>query len=171
MEPSASTLLKRIETLEHVNAIKDLKARYWTSVDRQRLDDVRDCFVPEGAVVDFDGVPRCENRDAFIAIIREQGCRPGLYNMHHGQNPRIRVTGPAEATGLWDVYFFSIDAGARITIQMSGDYEDRYVLQGGRWMIQSTRFRQTSFLMQKIDEKGCPTVITLGQQNLHAFGQ
>ena len=171
MEPSVSELMRRIENLEHVNAIKDLKARYWTSVDRQKLDDVRDCLAPEGAVVDFEGVPRCDNRDAFIAIIREQGCRPGLHNMHHGQNPQIQITGPAEAKGTWDVYFFSIDTAARTTIQMSGEYDDRYVLKNGRWWIQTTQFRQTSFLMQKIDEKGGSTVISLGEQNLKAFGQ
>lgn len=171
MEPSVSELARRVEVLEHINAIKDLKARYWSSVDRQRLDDVRDCFAAEGAVIDFEGVARCETREAFIAVIKEQGCRPGLYNMHHGQNPRIQVTGPAEAKGAWDVYFFSIDAAARITIQMSGEYDDRYVLKDGRWWIQTTRFRQTSFLMQKIDENGAPTVTSLGEQNLQAFGQ
>jgi hypothetical protein len=170
MEPSLTELARRVETLEHVNAIKELKARYWTAMDRQKLDEARDCFVATGAVVDFEGVPLCNDRDAFIEVVRAQGCRPGLYNMHHGQNPRIKITGPAEAEGLWDVNFRSIDAVSRITIQMSGDYVDRYVLENGRWLIQKTQFRQTSFLMQKIDEKGAPTVVTLGEANLHAFG-
>src|SRR6266700_3636328 len=49
MEPTLAELAKRIETLEHVNAIKDLKARYWSCVDRMKLDDVRDCFAAQGA--------------------------------------------------------------------------------------------------------------------------
>ena len=90
--------------------------------------------------------------------------------MHHGQNPRIRMTGANEAEGLWDVYFASVDTVDRTTIQMSGGYVDRYVYQDGRWWIASTQFRQTSFLMQKFDEKGVPSVVSLGDADEHAFG-
>ena len=170
MEPSIAELARRIETLEHINAIKDLKSRYWASADRQRLDEVRDCYLPKGAVIDFQGVPLCKDREEFIAVLKAQGGKKGFHSMHHGQNPRIRLASANEAEGLWDVYFASVDTADRTTIQMSGGYIDRYVYQDGRWWIASTQFRQTSFLMQKFDEKGVPTVISLGEVDLHAFG-
>ena len=171
MELMLAALLERVETLEHVRAIEDLKARYWSLMDRMQLDDVRECFVAEGAIVDFQGVPYCDDRDKFLSIVREQGGRPGVHNAHHGQNPRIAITGRDTASGVWDVYFSSIDVPNRITIQMTGGYDDRYVLKDGRWLIRSTQFRQSSFLMQKIDEAGQPAIISLGEQDLHAFRQ
>ena len=73
MEPSIAELVRRVETLEHINAIKDLKSRYWASADRQLLDEVRDCYLPKGAVVDFQGVPLCKDREEFIAVLKAQG--------------------------------------------------------------------------------------------------
>ena len=51
-----SELEARLTALEHINAIKEVQARYWLSVDRQRLDEVRDCFVETGAVIDMEGI-------------------------------------------------------------------------------------------------------------------
>ena len=118
----------------------------------------------------MDGVPRCEDREPFLAIIKEQGCRPGLYNMHQGHTPRIKLTAPDRAEGIWDGFFTGIDVGNRLVIQLSGEYHDIYVRQGGAWLIQSMQFRQSSFLMEKIGDDGVPTVISLGTQNLPAFG-
>ena len=171
MEPNTADLLRRIEDLEHVAAIKDLKARYWNAVDHQRLDEVRDCYAPDGIALDFEGIPPCQTRDDLIKIIKEQGGRAGFHSAHHGHNPRVRITGPAEAEGLWDMHFSSIDVNERVTIQMTGEYEDRYVLKDGRWWIKATKFRQTTFLMQKIDEKGAPAVVSLAGQNLQAFNK
>ena len=170
MEPTVAELLSRIETLEHVNAIKDLKSRYWAAADRQLLDEVRDCYLPRGAVIDFQGVPLCNDREEFIKVLKAQGGKAGFHAMHHGQNPRIRITGRNEAEGLWDIYFGSVDMTDRTTIRMSGGYEDRYVFQDGRWWIAVTKFRQTSFIMYKIDDRGVPTVISMGGADLHAFG-
>ncbi len=170
MEAETRDLLRRIETLEHVAAIKELKSRYWSSLDAQRPDDVRDCFLPE-AVIDMEGVPRCDGRDAFITIIKEQGCRPGLCNMHHGHNARIALTGAASATGIWDSYFHGIDVGARTIIQLAGVYNDRYVFREGRWWIAEILFRQTSFMMEKIADDGSATVLALGTQNAAVFGK
>jgi len=48
MSANVTTLEARVVALEHLNAIKELQYRYWHSVDRQKLDDVRDCFIENG---------------------------------------------------------------------------------------------------------------------------
>lgn len=170
MTEELKALSRRIQALEDISAIKELKAAYWTNLDRQRFDDVRDCFLPKGAVIDMEGVPRCNDREDFLKIVQTQGGKPGTYNMHHGHNARIKMTGPDTAEGMWDSFFYGIDVGTRVTIQLSGEYNDVYVREGGRWWIKTLRFRQTSFMMQTIDEKGQPTVVSLGEANLQAFG-
>lgn len=170
MTNELADLKRRIAALEDVSAIKELKSRYWSSLDRQRFDDVRACFVAKGAVIDMEGIPRCEDREAFLRIITDQGGRPGVYNMHHGHNARITLTGSDTAAGMWDSFFYGIDVGTRTTIQLSGEYDDLYVRDQGRWWIKTMKFRQTSFLMQKVDDMGQPTIVSLGEANLQAFG-
>jgi hypothetical protein len=128
-------LEKRIAALESVAAIKDLKIHYWRSLDQRHFDEVRACFTPD-AVIDMEGIPKCENRESFMNIVTSQGQKAGVYNMHHGHHPRIKLAGDA-ATGTWESYFHGIDVGARTIIQLSGEYHDTYVRQNGRWLIKS----------------------------------
>jgi hypothetical protein len=164
-------VLARLDALESINAIKELKARYWRACDRQRPDEVRECFAPKGAVIDYQGFPRFDDREGFVQLYRELGCRPGVMDMHHGQNPQIRLDGPDAASGQWDVYFFGLDLNARTTIQLAGEYADDYVRQDGRWYMQASRFTRTSFLMQSIDKDGASRCIGFGEQLAPAFGQ
>ncbi len=53
MSGTIADLEARVVALEHINAIKEVQYRYWHSVDRQKLDDVRDCFIENGAVIDM----------------------------------------------------------------------------------------------------------------------
>jgi hypothetical protein len=162
MTATLSDLESRLAALEHINEIKELKARYWSSVDRQRLDAVRACFVEHGAIIDMEGIPPCSDREDFIKVMTAQGGKPGFHSMHSGQNPIITLTGPDTATGVWDAFFVGIDMAQRLTIQLSGEYNDVYVRAGGRWLIQVQKFRQTSLLIQNIAEDGSPTVVSFG---------
>jgi hypothetical protein len=161
------SLEQRLRELEDAIAIRDLKTRYWCHLDRLQLEAVRDCLA-EDAHIDMEGVA-CHRRDEFIDYVRRASGRPGLFNLHAGQNPRIARVAADRAEGQWDVLFTSIDVGARLTIQMTGEYADSYVRRDGRWLIASLRFRQTSFLMQRIDERGAPRVVSMGRSNDEAF--
>ncbi len=160
-------LEQRLRDVEDGIAIRDLKTRYWCALDRLELEVVRACLTVD-ARIDMEGVA-CHRRDEFIDYVQRASDRDGLFNLHAGQNPRISVTGGDQAEGRWDVFFTSIDVGARLTIQMTGEYSDTYVRRDGRWLIDSLTFRQTSFLMQRIDERGVPQVLSLGRSNDAAF--
>lgn len=158
---------KRLRDVENVLAIRDLKTRYWFNLDRLDLEIVRACLAAD-ARIDMEGVA-CHRRDEFIDYVGRASGRDGLFNLHAGQNPRIEIVDGERARGSWDVLFTSIDVGARLTIQMTGEYADTYVLRDGRWLIDSMMFRQTSFLMQRIDEHGVPHIVSLGRSNASAF--
>jgi hypothetical protein len=160
-------LERRLREVEDSIAIRDLKTRYWCALDRLQLEAVRDCL-SAGARIDMEGVA-CHARDEFIDYVRRASDRAGLFNLHAGQNPRIFIEGPDNAAGNWDVLFTSIDVDARVTIQMTGEYVDTYVRRDGRWWIDSLVFRQTSFLMQRVDESGIRQMLSLGRSNDDAF--
>lgn len=158
---------KRLRELEDCIAIRDLKTRYWFALDRRRLEAVRACLTAE-ARIDMEGVAY-HGRDEFIDYVARASGRDGLYNLHAGQNPLIVIVDANRAEGSWDVLFTSVDSGERLTIQMTGEYLDTYVRRDGRWLIDSLTFRQTSFLMQRIDAQGMPHIVSLGQSDTAAF--
>jgi hypothetical protein len=162
MAVTLADLEARLTAMEHVNAIKELQSRYWHNVDRQQLDAVRDCFVESGVTIDMQGVPPCDTREDFIKVLKANGGKPGFHSLHTGNNPFITLKSATTAEGIWDAFFIGIDVGDRLTYQLSGEYNNKYVLQNGRWYIETQRFRQTSLLVQRIGEDGSPKVVTFG---------
>lgn len=162
-EISLSDLAARIQRLEDERAIRELKARYLRACDLKDVEAVRDTLTPAGAVIDFEGFPRFEDREPFVAIYRELGCAPGVYDIHHGGNGVIEFVSDDEARGRWSLLFHNINLSARILTQMGVEYEDRYVRREGRWWIAETVSRRKSFLQQVVDEAGAVRVTVLGE--------
>jgi hypothetical protein len=161
---NVAELEQRLRALEDINAIKDLKARYLRACDRKQPADMRDCFIPHGAVIEAEGFPSFNDREGWVQVFTELAVNnPNILDMHHGQNPQIVLTGADTAQGVWDLHFCQINMKERTVVNMAGEYRDEYVRQGGRWLIKSSRFRQTSFLMRKVDEAGQATVLALGK--------
>lgn len=139
----------RLERLEAIEAVRLLKATYWSSLDRCAFDAVRACFA-EDAVIEMEGVPPVDGPDAYVAFCRQANSATDTMNLHAGQNPRIVVIDAAHATGTWDQWFagLSIDVDGKATLmRLTGVYHDEYVRRDGRWLIAAMRFRQTSFVM------------------------
>lgn len=164
MSIAADTLERRLQALEDLNAIKDLKARYLRACDRKQPDQMRECFVPKGALIEADGFPAFHDREDWVQLFTELAVNnPNIMDMHHGQNPQIALTGADSASGVWDLHFTQINVKERTVVNMAGEYRDEYLRQDGRWLIQSSKFRQTSFLMRKVGEDGSETVLALGK--------
>jgi hypothetical protein len=163
MADELEDLRRRLGELEAIEAIKRLKHRYLRACDRQQPDDVRDCFVPRGAVIVYEGFPAFDDREPFVAIYAQMGCRPQIVDMHHGQNPDIRLTGADRAEGTWDIYYFGIDLEARTATQLAGEYEDLYERDDGAWRIRSTRFRRTSVVSYALTEDGVVRCTAIGR--------
>ena len=164
MSTDAAALQRRLQALEDLNAIKDLKGRYLRACDRKRPDEMRDCFVPQGVLIEADGFPSFHDREGWVQLFTELAVNnPNIMDMHHGQNPQIVLTGPDSASGVWDLHFSQINLKERTVVSMAGEYRDEYLRQEGRWLIKSSKFRQTAFQMRKVGEDGSETVLALGK--------
>ena len=157
------TLEQRLQRLEDDRAIRDLKARYLRACDAKDPEGVRDCLLPEGAVIAYDGFPAFAGRDGFVAVYAEMGCAPGVFDIHHGANGVIAFDGPDRATGQWSLLFHTINLASRTLTQMGVEYEDAYVRHGGRWWIAETRSHRRSCLIHSVDADGRPTVTVMGE--------
>lgn len=57
MTDDVKALAQRVAALEDIAAIKDLKFNYWNHLDGYRLDQVRDCFIAKGALIEMEEIP------------------------------------------------------------------------------------------------------------------
>jgi hypothetical protein len=154
---------ERLQKLEDDRAIRDLKARYLRACDTKDSETVRDCLLPKGAVIAYDGFPPFDNREDFVAVYAQMGCAPGIFDIHHGANGIVRFENENRATGQWSLFFHNINLGGKTLTQMGVEYDDIYVKQDGRWWIAETRSKRLSCLIHSVNEAGVATVAVMGE--------
>lgn len=127
--------------MDDLEAIKQLKARYFRLLDTKQWDAWGEVFtddvrmdVPEGDVV-LDG------RAAVVGGV--SAALTGTTTVHHGHMPEIEVTG-ATATGTWAMEDYvewpSGEDGTRNGLRGYGHYHETYAKgDDGRWRIASLR--------------------------------
>jgi len=151
-------VLRRIQDLE---AIKQLKAKYFWCVDKKLWIDWASVFT-EDIEADFsddfsrlagrpiDGVIR--GRHKLVSMI-SASLPKEITSVHQGHMPQIEFTGPDTATGVWQLQD-CIDDGDRQLIGF-GYYRDGYVRQNGQWLIK--RFALERLLVEwRVKEKVSP---------------
>lgn len=139
-----SDLERRIARLEAIEAIRQLKYRYFHACDRKRPDVVRECFLPGEIDLQYGRIGNFRDREAMLAVFSDLACAAHIVEMHHGQNPQIEVQDDESATGTWSLYYYLIDTRRRQVTQLGGFYEDVYRRLGGEWRIAASRYEVTS---------------------------
>ncbi|CAM5286192.1 MULTISPECIES: nuclear transport factor 2 family protein [Streptomyces] len=134
---------RRLDALEAIENIKQLKARYFRFVDEKKHDELAALFTPDAKVV-TDGIV-WKSPQEFAYTIRDlTGAAPSV---HHGHMPEIEMTGPDTASGTWameDLLTFPAGENAPEGHNGYGQYRETYRKVDGRWLIDSaelTRFR------------------------------
>jgi SnoaL-like domain len=124
--------------MDDIEAIKQLKARYFRLMDLKDWAGMRGLFASDVHVdVTDEGGGIYETADAFLEML-EPTLRD-VVTVHHGHMPEIEITSPATATGIWameDQLWFP--PGGRVA-QMHGygHYHETYVKIDRGWRIQS----------------------------------
>jgi uncharacterized protein (TIGR02246 family) len=87
------------EELDDIEAIKQLKARYFRTLDRQEWDGFAQVFARDAVLeVPEAGIVR-QGRDEIVGSVSK--ALAGATTVHHGHMPEIELTGPDTATGIW----------------------------------------------------------------------
>ncbi|MER7811928.1 nuclear transport factor 2 family protein [Streptomyces sp900116325] len=140
---SSQSLAARVQRLEDIEDIHQLKARYFRFVDEKKHDQLVKIFTPNAKIV-TDG-QEFKSPKEFADIIRDAiGAAP---TAHSGAMPEIKITGPDTATGIWsmeDMLSFPAGPNAPQGHHGYGQYHETYKKVHGKWLIDSvvlTRFR------------------------------
>lgn len=138
------TLEQRIDRLEAIEAIRQLKAEYFKTCDNKQPEAVRACFVDGPVVIEYGRIGSFTSADAMVAEFERLACGEHIVEMHHAQNPQIEIHSPESASASWGLYYYMIDTQQQALIQLGGYYDDQYRCVDGRWLISATRYRVTS---------------------------
>ena len=151
-------LQRRVQRLEHIEAIRALKARYLFCCDRKDPKGMRACFADGKVHIDYGAVGTFDNADALAKIFTDIACHDYMVEMHHGMNPQIEIIDDARAKGTWSLHYFLINTQTKGLTQLAGYYEDEYLKLNGAWKISRTKFVPTSTLAMDLTEGVAKTV-------------
>ncbi len=149
----STDLSARLQALEDIEAIRQLKARYLFSCDRKDPATMRSCFADGKVEIDYGVVGRFDSADALVKVFTDVGCHDYMVEMHHGVNPQIDRVSAELARGTWSLHYFLINTRDRTLTQLGGYYEDEYVRTTAGWKMSKTRFIATSTLVLDINSE------------------
>ncbi|MFI5718064.1 nuclear transport factor 2 family protein [Nocardia sp. NPDC051750] len=149
-------LAGRVARLEAVEAIKALKHRYLRACDAKDPKAFRDCFVAAGAAVDY-GVLGSFDADGMAAVfekiaLQKVDGKNVILDMHHGTHPDITVHDETHASGQWTLKFRQVNLIENTETVITGEYDDEYVVENGRWKIAACRFQQYWSITRPVDD-------------------
>jgi len=135
-----AAVLRRVQHLEDIEAIRRLKARYLNACDQQDPPAVRACFAPDGkcaVIVGHLGV--FDTAAGFCEMFQAQACHPNVLDKHQGGNAEIDIIDDMHAKALWCLDYRKVDTKDETLTLLSLLYHDDYEKIDGQWKIRRTR--------------------------------
>lgn len=141
------TLEQRIQALEDIEAIKQLKARYFRACDAKNIERMRDCFFDGEVELDYGRIGVFTHRDDLIAVFDQLAVAEHIIEMHHGQNPEVTLLDEQSAEAMFGLYYLLVNPRDNTVTQLGANYYDRFVKVGADWKIQASRCDVESTLL------------------------
>jgi uncharacterized protein (TIGR02246 family) len=122
--------------VDDVEAIKQLKARYFRTMDTKDWASMRQLFADDVVMDTTDsGGGVVTGADAFLEFLRQT--LADAITVHHGHMPEIELTSPTTASGIWALHDVIVwPDGTRL--DGDGHYHETYEQEGGAWRIRSS---------------------------------
>jgi hypothetical protein len=138
--------------LAAIEAIRDLKAKYWRGVDSVDGALVRS-ILAEDCELDYHGccvdpVTGIDHMPQMNMTMRGRAAwqtgnleEPRVVTVHQGHQHEITVTGETTASGIWVFTdrFFIPPSGPFTRLTGYGHYHDTYEKAGEAWLLKTTR--------------------------------
>jgi hypothetical protein len=135
--------------VDDIETIKQLKARYFRSMDTKDWDGMRQVFADD---IELDssesGGVLLSGADDVIAFLRS--ALDGVVTVHHGHMPEIEITSRTTATGIWAMEDMLRWPDGR-ELHGYGHYLEAYTKADDVWRISASKLTR---LRQDITEPG-----------------
>ena len=146
-------LEKRVQELEDILAIQNLKHTYLNACDTKDVQAMISTFVISDCRIDYGPVGSFSNRDDLAAVFQEVACHEYMLESHHAHNPIIKILDSAKAIGNWSLTYNLINTKDSSITTLRGQYHDVYQKIKDKWLIKETTFTGSSSLNLEIEKE------------------
>jgi uncharacterized protein (TIGR02246 family) len=123
--------------VDDIEAIKQLKARYFRTMDTKDWSGMRQVFADDVTMdTTGSGGAVVTGADEFLRFLRE--AIGDVVTVHHGHTPEIELTSPTAARGVWAMEDMLRWPDGR-ELHGYGHYHETYEKTGGAWRIKTSR--------------------------------
>ena len=123
--------------MDEIEAIKQLKGRYFRTMDTKDWDGMRDVFADDVVIDTTDsGGNVVSGGDEFMAFLRP--VLDDVVTVHHGHMPEIELTSPTTARGVWSMEDMLRYADGT-ELHGYGHYHETYQKVGNTWRIKTLK--------------------------------
>tara|TARA_B110000014_G_C20047151_1_gene544564 strand:+ start:87 stop:599 length:513 start_codon:yes stop_codon:yes gene_type:complete len=146
----------RIEAIQAVYDIKNLKFKYLNACDLKKPNDILECFDSPKVYIDFEDFGIFSSAYDMVEKYKLHSCHVHLIEQHSGKNQIIKLLSDNEASGFWSLSYTLIDTLKNFSLNIIGTYEDLYVLNDHKnWLIKKTIFKKRSSLYKSLSAEHC----------------
>jgi bile-acid 7alpha-dehydratase len=129
----------RIRHLENIEAIKQLKAKYWRCIDKKLWDELAECFT-EDATADYGEYGISTGKAKIIKALKTGLGEKSTDTFHQGQSLEIQKMTATRIKAVWRIHdYLLFEEPIHKSIRGYGFYEDEYILEKGYWKIKITK--------------------------------
>ncbi len=147
MHVTSSAPARSAEWLSAAESIKQLKARYFRTLDTKDWTGFRAVFADDARIGPIESglpssmPPAADTRPPDQFVQQVQARLAEVTSVHHGHMPEIELVSESEARGVWameDLLVFP--AGAELAqLRGYGHYHETYVRGADGWKIRTMR--------------------------------
>jgi hypothetical protein len=129
-------LTARVQRLEDLHALQQLRAQYCQALDDGRWDELAELFTPEGA---FVGLSTARGRSELRSFFADLQNGPLTAWWHFSSNETLELSGDLAAGETWLLQPCVVDGRSQLA---AGRYTDRMIrCDDGRWRFEERKVR------------------------------
>lgn len=126
--------------LVQIHLIQQLKYRYFRAVDTHDWELLSGCLTEDCTARYDQGKYSFDGRDMIISGLKAVMDSPHKLTMHQGHHPEISLLDEQNATGIWYLQDYVVDAKEGWFLFGTAIYEDRYRKVNGEWLLCHTGY-------------------------------
>jgi hypothetical protein len=144
-----------VDDSDDLEAIRQLKARYFRFLDTKQWDALREIFTPDVEIdMRGEGAALSHGIDEFVGSV--SAILESVTTVHHGHMPELQLTSPTTATGVWsmeDELWWPEGSPLRY-MHGYGHYHETYSKTPAGWRISSMRLTRLQRLVERPEDAG-----------------
>jgi len=157
---------RELRKLRDIEAIKQVKYRYFRCLDSKRWDEMKECFAEDAETDWASGKWQFQGVDAIVQFLSKT-LPYNRITMHQGHHPEIELTSDTTARGKWSLQDYIIDNKGNLYLMGASFYNDEYVKVNGDWKIKVAGYER---IFEEIGNQSDNPSLKLTENRFASYG-